>query len=138
MISTERRSDTFSAPSTLRPVFGDRSLADVDAEFEQFTMDPWSARERIGQAHLADQFPDFQRDFGPASARARFPSPKQSKASATPLEDGLRLDDRQSVHNARRSPCRKGDAAFRLFDDRRAGVESTDKSVWDGDPRKSS
>jgi hypothetical protein len=36
--------------------------------FEQFTMDAWSAPERIGQAHLVDQFPDFERRLGPAGA----------------------------------------------------------------------
>jgi hypothetical protein len=79
-------------PSKLRHVFGDRSLADVDAKLEQFTMAPGSAPKRIGQAHLADQFPDFERDLGTASGRARFPSPKLSKTDAMPTDDGLRLD----------------------------------------------
>ena len=34
-------------------------LADIDAELEQFAMDPRRSPQRIGNAHLADQFPDF-------------------------------------------------------------------------------
>src|SRR6476660_8848893 len=42
-------------------VLGNRSLADIDAELEELSMDARSAPERICQAHLADQLPNFQR-----------------------------------------------------------------------------
>ena len=40
--------------SSSHHVLGHRSLADLDAELEQFTMDPRRAAERVGAAHLTD------------------------------------------------------------------------------------
>ena len=42
-------------------VLGNRGLADIDAELEEFSMDARSAPEGICQAHLADQLPNFER-----------------------------------------------------------------------------
>ena len=42
-------------------VLGNRSLADIDAELEEFSMNARSAPERICQAHLADQLPEISR-----------------------------------------------------------------------------
>jgi hypothetical protein len=36
-------------------------LIHVDAELEEFAMDPGSAPQRVGEAHGADQLPDFER-----------------------------------------------------------------------------
>src|SRR3954451_18045713 len=49
-------------------VLGYRGLAYVDAELEEFSMDARSAPERICQAHLADQLPNFERHLGPAGS----------------------------------------------------------------------
>src|SRR3954454_8723740 len=46
-------------------VLGNRSLADIDAELEEFSMDARSAPETICQAHLADQLPNFEKHLGP-------------------------------------------------------------------------
>jgi hypothetical protein len=42
----------------------DSSLADVDAELEQFAVDARRAPERIGATHLTDQGPDFGARLG--------------------------------------------------------------------------
>ena len=89
-------------------VFGDRGLANVDSKFEKLAMDPGRAPEGIGQAHVADQLAYFERDLWPAAARSRFPSPEQTKTSTMPPDDGLRLDDRQGVHDAWRNPIEAG------------------------------
>jgi hypothetical protein len=34
-------------------------LADLDAELEQFTVDPGRTPERVGDAHLPNQIPNF-------------------------------------------------------------------------------
>jgi hypothetical protein len=34
-------------------------LADLDAELEQFTVDPGRASERVGGVHLPNQIPNF-------------------------------------------------------------------------------
>ena len=43
-------------------------------------MDAGSAPERIGQAHLPDQSPNFWRDAGPAGTPTGFPAPEGAKA----------------------------------------------------------
>jgi hypothetical protein len=42
-------------------------------------MDPGSAPQQVGQAHGADQLPDFERYLRSAAARSRLPSPEQGK-----------------------------------------------------------
>jgi hypothetical protein len=85
-------------------VFGDRRLANVHAEFEEFAMDPGSAPEQIDEAHFSDQLANFERDPWSVGATSRLPSPEQTKPFTLPSDHGRRLRDRQSVHNARRNP----------------------------------
>ena len=54
-------------------------------------MDPRSAPQRVAEAHVADQLTDFERDFWPAAARARLPSPEQAKTGSMPADDRLGL-----------------------------------------------
>src|SRR3954451_4827713 len=85
-------------------VLGYRGLGYVDAELEEFSMDARSAPERICQAHLADQLPNFERHLGPADSSSRFPAPEHAKTSAMPAQNRLRLDDREGIQNTRRDP----------------------------------
>jgi len=39
-------------------------LTHIDAEFEELAIDPQSASERVGEAQVADQLADVERDFG--------------------------------------------------------------------------
>src|SRR3954453_15379536 len=57
--------------------------------------------EQVGQAHVADQLADPQRDSRSPAAPSRFPTPERSKASPVPTNDSLGLDDGQRVYNAR-------------------------------------
>ena len=41
------------------PVFGDRGLPDIDAEFEQLTVDARGAPERVRKAHVANELSDL-------------------------------------------------------------------------------
>src|ERR1700737_1884427 len=56
-------------------VLGHAGLSDVDAELEQFSMDPRRSPRRIGSAHLADQLAYIQPNCWPATPRFRFPAP---------------------------------------------------------------
>ena len=67
-------------------------------------MDAGSAPERIGEAHLPDQPPDFRRDAWPTGTRTRFPAPEGAKACPMPPDNGFRLYDREDVQNTRRDP----------------------------------
>src|SRR4051795_3312797 len=51
-----------------RHILGNRSLTDIDAELEKFSMNAGTAPERISEAHLADQPPDFARHLRPATS----------------------------------------------------------------------
>jgi hypothetical protein len=53
-----------------RHILGDAGLADLDAELEQLAMDPRRSPQRIGNAHLADQPPDFGRHRRSAGTRS--------------------------------------------------------------------
>jgi hypothetical protein len=57
-------------------VLGHAGLPDIDAELEEFSMDPRRSPQRIGKAHLADQLADLQRNCWPATPQFRFPAPK--------------------------------------------------------------
>src|ERR1700730_9605823 len=56
-------------------VLGHARLSDIDAELEEFSMDPRRSPQRIGNAHLADKLAYLQRNCWPATPRFRFPSP---------------------------------------------------------------
>src|SRR5665811_175556 len=72
-------------------VFAHAGFADVNAQFEEFSVDARSAPKRVLAAHLPNQLTDFLRHRRAAAlAAANLPSPKQSKSLAVPSDDGLR------------------------------------------------
>jgi hypothetical protein len=71
----------------------------LDAELEEFAVDPGSAPQRVGEAHVADQLADFEWHFRSADSRARLPSPEQAKPGPVPADNRLRFDDQQGVQN---------------------------------------
>jgi hypothetical protein len=81
-------------------IFGNRGLTRIDAELEEFAMDPRSAPKRVGEAHIPDQLTNFERDLRSAAARARLPAPEPAKPGPMPADDRLRLDDHRGVQNA--------------------------------------
>src|SRR5271165_90286 len=77
-------------------VFAYAGLTDVDAEFEQFTMDARRAPQGILSAHPADQTADLVGNKRPSrSSVAHLPGPEPAKAGTMPGHDRLGLDDRQ-------------------------------------------
>ena len=91
MISEERSPALrWRAPSRCH-VLRNGGLADIDAELEELSMDAGSAPERIGEAHLADQPPNFRRYARPA-APTRFPTPEGA------------INDRKCIQKARCNP----------------------------------
>ena len=67
-------------------------------------MDARSAPERIGEAHLPDQPPDFRPHAWPAGTPPRFPAPEAAKTCTMPADNGFRLYDREGLQNTRRDP----------------------------------
>jgi hypothetical protein len=67
-------------------------------------MDAGSAPERIGEAHLADEPPNFEGHLGPAGSLSRLQAPEGAKASSVPAQNGLRLNERKCIQNARCNP----------------------------------
>src|SRR3954469_23148532 len=104
MIEKERSPALRRRSSSPRHVLGDGGLADIDAELEEFSMDAWSAPERIGKTDLPDQPPNFWRDAWPAGTPTRFPAPEGAKACPMPPDNCFRLYDREGIQNTRRDP----------------------------------
>src|SRR6476620_8452358 len=104
MVEEERSPALRRRSPSPRHGLGDRGLADVDAELEELSMNSGSAPERIGQAHLPDQSPNFWRDAGPAGTPTGFPAPEGAKACPMPPDNCFRLHDRDGVQNTRRDP----------------------------------
>ena len=71
----------------------------VDAKFEEFAVDPRSAPERVGDAHLANETTNVGRRPRSATARSGFPAPKGSEASTVPADQRLKPYDLHSVQH---------------------------------------
>ena len=67
-------------------------------------MDARSAPERICQAHLADQLPNFESHLGPAGSSSRLPAPEAAESSTMPSYNRLRPNDCHRIKNGRREP----------------------------------
>src|SRR5450631_177954 len=80
---------------------GHASLADVDAELEQLSVDPGRAPAHVGLGHLADEPSGFRGDAATGrAAGTRFPSPEQAETGAVPADHGVWLDHDQRVRPA--------------------------------------
>src|SRR6476469_11174493 len=93
MVQEERSPALRRRASVSGHVLGSRGLADIDAELEEFSMNAGSAPERICQAHLADQLPNFETHLGPAGSPSRLPAPKGPECSTMPSYNRLRSND---------------------------------------------
>jgi hypothetical protein len=80
------------------------SLRDIDAQFEQFTVDLGSAPQRVLNTHSSDQIAHLFADPGSATVRMGFPSPIRSEAHSMPTHNSLGPDDGYGVKNARTAP----------------------------------
>ena len=69
MIAEERLPSLRWGPPVPCHVFGDRGLANFDAELEELTVDPGRAPEGIGKAHVTDQLANFERNLWPCGQR---------------------------------------------------------------------
>src|SRR3984893_12392788 len=78
-------------------VLGHAGLSDIDAELEEFSMDPRRSPQRFGSAHLADKLAYLRRYGWPATTAPRLPAPVRSEPGTVPFYDGLWLHNRQSV-----------------------------------------
>src|SRR5246127_4885459 len=90
-------------------VLGYAGLSDIDAELEEFSMDPRRSPQRIGNAHLADKLAYLRRYSGPAATAPRLPPPVRSEAGAVPFNHGLRLHDRQGAQHLRSQTIQAGE-----------------------------
>src|SRR3954470_7978776 len=71
-------------------------FAHIDAQLEQFAVDPRRAPERVLAAHHADQVADLLGHGGaPRLTLSNFPGPKQAKALPVPADHGRGLDEKE-------------------------------------------
>src|ERR1700730_8678817 len=78
-----------------------RGLGNLDAQFEQLTMDPGSAPERVLKAHSSDQIAHLLVDPRSTPERTGLPPPISGKTHSMPTHDSLGPDDCYCVKNAR-------------------------------------
>ena len=104
--------ETSSSPATVGVppchILGHARLRDIDAELEQFAINPRCSPQGIGQAHLSDQLPDLERHLRSSPARPRFPAPVGSKPRRMPPNDSLWPDDRQRRSNTNQANAFNG------------------------------
>src|SRR5262245_37794231 len=86
-------------PPPSRHVLCNRGLSNVDAEFEEFAVDPRSAPKRVSDTHLANETTNVGRCPRSATARSGFPAPKSSEPGTVPAEQRLRPDNLQGVQH---------------------------------------
>ena len=90
-------------------VLADAGLSDVDAEFEEFTVDTRRTPQRVFAAHGADQLANvFRNARTTVLAMTDFPPPEKPKALPVPGYDGFRLDDNQSGTPVAPGPAKPG------------------------------
>src|SRR3979490_3288519 len=97
MIAKERPPALGWRVSSLGHVLGHAGLSDIDAELEEFSMDPRRSPQRIGNAHLADKLAYLRCYSWSATTAPRLPPPVRSGPGAVPFNHGLRLHDRQGA-----------------------------------------
>src|SRR6267378_7481976 len=90
-------------------VLGHAGLSDIDAELEEFSMDPRRSPQRVGNAHLADKLAYLRRYSWSAATAPRLPPPVRSEPGAVPFNHGLRLHDRQGAEHLRSQTIQAGE-----------------------------
>jgi len=78
---------------------GDGSLGDIEAQHEQFAVNARRTPGWVLRHHTEDQLPNFRRQFFPTDlfSRLRDQTPVQSKTSAMPANDRLRIDEHERL-----------------------------------------
>src|SRR6266481_2691717 len=104
MIAKERPPALGWRVSSPGHVLGHAGLSDIDAELEEFSMDPRRSPQRIGNAHLADKLAYLRRYSWSATTAPRLPPPVRSEPGAVPTNNGVRLHDRQRIANLWKQP----------------------------------
>ena len=73
MIAKERLPALWRGPPSLRHVFCNCGLADIDPELEQFAVNPWRSPQRIRTAHLENELANVRGVFGRPTRRPDSP-----------------------------------------------------------------
>src|SRR5258708_1452907 len=93
-------------------VLAHAGLSDIDAELEEFSMDPRRSPQRIGNAHLADKLAYLRRYSWSAPTAPRLPLPVRSEARAVPFKSRSPA----SRSPRRPAPSEPNDTSRRLSD----------------------
>src|ERR1700704_4056559 len=87
-----------------RHVLGNGGLPDIDAELEQFAMNPRCTPKRVLNTHVSNELTNLQRSLWSATARSRFPPPTGSESGRCQriTVSGLRIFRASSTPGTRR------------------------------------
>src|SRR6266851_3710421 len=78
-------------------IAGDAAFGDVEAELQEFPVDPGCPPVRILRRQATDEGPNLLADPRPAPALSGSPAPVEAKAGSMPPDDGFRFHDEQHV-----------------------------------------
>src|SRR5208283_3998816 len=71
-------------------VFGDGSLGNRDPQLEQLAVDPGSAPQRTGSAHVPNEGDNvWSNGFPPSYSAVALPFPEKAEARPMPADDGI-------------------------------------------------
>src|SRR6195256_2364151 len=101
VISKKRLPSLGWRPPSSRHVLGNGGLPDIDAELEQFAMNPRCTPKRVLNTHVSNELTNLQRSLWSATARSRFPAPIGSESGPVPTDHRLRFENFQGIQHAR-------------------------------------
>src|SRR5262245_41439114 len=102
MVSQERSPALRRRLFRAQQVFRNRRLRHLDAELEQFPVNPRRTPGRVGFLHRPDEIDDVARHLWATwSAATALPAPQQSEAMPMPCDHGLWLHQDQGAAPAR-------------------------------------
>jgi hypothetical protein len=82
-------------------VTGDAAFRNIEAELQEFAVDPRRPPTPILRRQASDQRPNLLADRRSAGTTSRSPAPVEAKAGAMPADHRLRLHDDQHVRPSR-------------------------------------
>ncbi len=101
VISKKRLPSLRWRTSSSRHVLGNGGLPDIDAELEQFAMNPRCTPKRVHNTHVSNELTNLQQSLWSATARSRFPPPIGSESGPVPTDHRLRFENFQGIQHAR-------------------------------------
>src|SRR5262245_55670592 len=91
-------------PATLRHVFRDGGLGDLEPQHQQFAVDPGRSPDRVFPAHLPNEVSQATIDSWAPCPPSRLPAPERPETRPVPAKDSLWLNHPRHTEQVRPQP----------------------------------